>query len=227
MASAFRKALEAAVLERHCMNHPLTNEWAKGKVSRNAMMGWGVQHYHWVTKMREPNFTVCSKAPTDVVLSELENFHEENDPKKPHRNMVLHFAEVNGANLKEVRSGRGLPTTSAWTDWLTRVTREQPWYCGLAAIRVGTESQSPKLYGKLLPALRKIYKFKETDIEHFWVHAEADIEHGERGYAILERHCKTREEKDMAVYYAGESARMRWFYFDGIYLHYQKGYALA
>ena len=32
--------------------------------------------------------------------------------------------------------------------------------------------------------------------------------------------------KEAAIYFARESARMRWFYFDGIYLHYEKGYEL-
>jgi hypothetical protein len=31
----------------------------------------------------------------------------------------------------------------------------------------------------------------------------------------------------LAVNYARESARMRWFFFDGIYIHYEMGYKLA
>ena len=30
----------------------------------------------------------------------------------------------------------------------------------------------------------------------------------------------------MAIHYARESAKLRWFYFDGIYLHYELGYKL-
>jgi len=32
--------------------------------------------------------------------------------------------------------------------------------------------------------------------------------------------------QDVAVHFARESARMRWFYFDGIYLHYELDYSL-
>ena len=32
--------------------------------------------------------------------------------------------------------------------------------------------------------------------------------------------------QDMAIKYARESAHMRWFSFDGIYLHYEQGYDL-
>ena len=37
----------------------------------------------------------------------------------------------------------------------------------------------------------------------------------------------TPELKDLALHWAYEGARMRWFYFDGIFLHYEMGYSLA
>ncbi len=40
----FRKALEDAVLERHCANHPMTEKWAAGELSRNCLMGIAVEH---------------------------------------------------------------------------------------------------------------------------------------------------------------------------------------
>ena len=225
--SVFRKALEEAVLARHCANHPMTEKWVRGELGKNAQMGWAVEHYHWIsTMLNEASFNICSKAPPDVVESELENLREENDPDAPHLDIVLRFAKANGADIVAVKAGRGLPTTRSWSSWLRHVAQEQPWYCGVAAIRIGTESQSPMLYSKVLPALREIYKYPENDIEHFWLHAEVDIEHSGRGFDLLDRHCTTPELKDAALYYARESAEMRWFYFDGIYLHYEQGYNL-
>lgn len=224
----FRKELEAAVLERHCANHPMTEKWAKGELGRRARMGWAVEHWHWISNMvQEASFNICAKAPPDVVELELENFHEETDPEHSHLDIVLRFAEANGADLDAVKAGRGLPTTRSWVAWLKWVAKEQPWHCAVAAIRIGTESQSPMLYSKVLPALREVYKYPEPAIEHFWLHAEVDIEHGDRGFAALERHCTTREMKEEAIHWARESAVMRWFYFDGIFLHYENDYALV
>jgi len=223
---SFREALQAAVLERHCANHPMTEKWAKGELGRNAMMGWAVEHWHWVSRMKAPPFQIAAKAPPDVIAAELENYREEFAESKPHLDIVLRFAAANGAEVEQVQADRGLPTTEAWADWLIKVCEKEPWIAGLAAIRVGTESQSPMLYGKVLPALREVYKFPEDEIEHFWLHAEVDIEHGGRAFDLLERHCTTPELRELAIHYARESARMRWFYFDGIYLHYELGYAL-
>lgn len=225
--SEFRLELEAAVNERHCADHPMWAKLAAGELGRRACMGWAVEHYHWIsTMLREATFSICAKAPADVIEVELENFREEEDPDEPHMEIVLKFAKANGADLDEVRSGEGLPTTRSWSAWLRHVAREEPWYCGVAAIRIGTESQSPRLYSKVLPSLRENYRYDEEDIKHFWLHSEVDIEHGDRGFEVLERHCSTREMKDAAIRFARESARMRWFYFDGIHLHYELGYAL-
>ena len=222
----FRKALEDAVLERHCANHPMPEKWAAGELSRNCLMGIAVEHWHWIKNATRWNFPMCSHAPKDVIGLQLENYMEETDDEKPHLEIILKFAEVNGADFGAVRSRPGLPTTRAWVAWLINVGEKQPWYCGIAASRVGTESQSPKLYGKVLHALREIYKFDEEDIEHFWLHSEVDVEHGERGFQALIGHCKSREMQDMAIKFARESAHLRWLYFDGIYLHYEQGYDL-
>tara|TARA_B100000029_G_scaffold12849_1_gene13442 strand:- start:83 stop:784 length:702 start_codon:yes stop_codon:yes gene_type:complete len=220
----FRKELEDAVLSRHCANHPMTEKWAAGELSRNCLMGIAVEHWHWIKNATRWNFPMCSNAPKDVIGLQLENYMEETDDEKPHLSIILKFAQVNGADIDAVKASPGLPTTRAWADWLVWVGEKQPWYCGIAASRVGTESQSPMLYSKVLPALRDIYKYDEDDIEHFWLHSEVDVEHGERGFEALVKHCTTREMQDMAIKYARESAHMRWFYFDGIYLHYEQGY---
>jgi len=224
--SQFRHALEDAVLERHCANHPMTELWAQGELSRNALKGWAVEHYHWVSHMPTPNFYICAHAPKDVINLQVANYGEETDEERPHLDIVLRFAEFNGADIDRVKKGRGLPTTRAWVDWLTKTALQESWIAGIAATRVGTESQSPMLYSKVLPALRAKYEYPEMAIEHFWLHSEADIEHGNRGFEALERHCTSSAQQEEAIHFARESARMRWFYFDGIFLHYEQGYDL-
>ena len=227
VTSSFREQLEAAVLRRHCANHPLTKKWVKGELSRNARMGWAVEHYHWVSNVFPAFFEICVRAPKDAVRAQLENYLEENDDSHPHLDIVLRFAEANGANIAAVKEGRGLPSTESWVRFLRYASQQPSWIAGAAAMNIGTESQSPMLYGKMLPSLRTIYKYKEPEIEHFWLHVEADEEHGGKVFDLLEKHCTTKELKELALHWAYEGARMRWFYFDGIYMHYEMGYPLA
>src|SRR5713226_7304615 len=221
----FREELQAAILERHCANHPMTEKWARGELSRNALMGWGIEHWQWVSRIKPATFYRCANAPRDVVFAMLDNWNEETDPARDHLDIVLRFAAANGADIDAVKAGRGLPTTEAWVAWQLNAAREHSWVAGVASL-AGTESQSPMLYSKVLPALRDVYKFPEEDIEHFWLHSEVDIDHGDRGFELLEKHCTTPELREMAIEFARESAKRRWFYFDGIYLHYELGYSL-
>lgn len=226
MKSSLRERLEAAVMERHCANHPLTEKWAAGQISKNAMMGWGIEQYHWISNIYKGELYKAANTPLEAQHLLLSNYLEEVDPERPHLDIILRFAAANGADIEEVKKGRGLPTTEAWVAWFNRVCKEESFIASVAATNIGTESQSPLLYGKVLPALRQTYRFKDEDIEHFWLHEEADTEHGGRGFGILDRYCTTPELQEMAVHYARESAKMRWFFFDGIYLHYEMGYKL-
>src|SRR3954454_12008390 len=224
--STFRRELEEAVLERHCAHHPMTEKWGRGELGRDALMGWGIEHYHWISNLTPATFYMLASAPPDVREALLDNFREENDPNRPHMPIVLRFAQANGAVLDDVLAGRGLPTTDAWVAFLIRATKDFGWMAGMAAITIGTESQSPLLYSTVLPALREQYGFDEHTIEHFWLHCDADVEHGGRAFEALDRHCTTRALQEEAIHWARESAKMRWFYFDGIYLHYELGYKL-
>ena len=224
--STLRERLEAAVMERHCANHPLTEKWAAGQISKNAMMGWGIEQYHWISNIYKGELYKAANTPLEAQHLLLSNYLDEVDPERPHLDIILRFAAANGADIEKVKKGRGLPTTEAWVAWFNRVCKEESFIASVAATNIGTESQSPLLYGKVLPALRQTYRFKDEDIEHFWLHEEADTEHGGRGFGILDRYCTTPELQEMAVHYARESAKMRWFFFDGIYLHYEVGYKL-
>ena len=209
MSRTFRKRLEEAVNERHCANHPMTEKWAEGKLSKNCMMGWASEQWHWVSKMNTPTFYICKDAPDEVIHAEIDNFHEEMDPNHSHLNIMLNFAKANGGAPTKIKKSVGLPTTQSWVRFLTDAARDNPWFCGMSALRIGTESQSPRLYSKLLPALREIYKFKEDEIEHFWLHSEVDIEHGGIAYDLITKYCKSREQQDLCVHFVRESAKMR------------------
>ena len=95
-------------------------------------------------------FYICAHAPRDVIDKQMETRNEEIDPDHSHLDIMLRFAQVNGANLDKVRAGHGLPTTRAWVAWTDWVAMNQSWYAAIAATKVASESQSPRLYSKLL-----------------------------------------------------------------------------
>ena len=225
--STFREELENAVNDRHCAKHPMSQKWAAGELSRHCLMGIAVEGYHWVSNVYPAFFLIAAKAPKDVVEMEIGNFQEETDPANPHPELFLRFAGAAGADVAAVRNGRGLPSTELWLQWELTVAKEQSWEAAVAAIHVGSEFQSTGLYQDKLSILVEKYGFTEHEIEHFTLHSGVDIEHSSRAFEALQRYCDTREKKERAIHFAGESARFRWFYFDGIYLHYEMNYRLV
>ena len=221
--SDFRIHLESLVEGRHLKNHPMYVEWANGTLSKKCMAGCMAESYHYVSNIVPAFFMIASRAPADVVEMELENYSDEMNLANPHPQLFLRFIEACGGDRKAVENGRGLPSTEMWTEWLWSLAKDQPWQAAVAAIHVGSEFQSPGTFNAILPALREKYQFPEHEIEHFWLHAEVDIEHSASAFDVLEQHCPTQALKDMAEHYVLESIRRRWFFMDCVYLHYDKG----
>jgi pyrroloquinoline-quinone synthase len=227
VGSSFRERLQGAVDARHQANHPFIEKWARGEIKPESVGGAITEIWYWISNLiPEALFSIASKAPQEVVEMEMENYGEELDPANPHPDLIVRFAKACGISRAKLDAGRGLPTTEAWLNWELQTARFQPWIAAVAGVHVASEAQEPILFNKVLPALRNKYKFSEHDLEFWWLHATADIEHGGRAVDILEKYCKTREEQELAIRYAAEGARLKWLFWDGINLHYEVGYKL-
>ena len=67
----------------------------------------------------------------------------------------------------------------------------------------------------------------DAQIAYFPVHVEADTEHGGKAYDLVEKYARSEDQRRRAVLAAREGAEKRWFYIDGIYIHYVLGYKLT
>src|SRR5688572_14795994 len=113
-ASDFKRELERVVEGRHLKNHPLYASWAEGKLSKKCMAGVMAESYHYVTRILPAFFMIASKAPSDVLDMELENYADEMNPDNPHPELFLRFIAACGGDAEAVRKGRGLPSTEMW-----------------------------------------------------------------------------------------------------------------
>lgn len=224
---AFKEELQNAVNERHQADNPLIDKIAAGEARPETITGAITEIWYWISNLLpEAFYNICARAPQDVIDMEVENLAEETDPDNPHIDLIVRFAEACGVSRGDLATGRGLPTTEAWLNWGLTTTRDQSWIAGLAGLHVASEAQEPKLISKILPALRETYEYSEHDLEFWWLHAEADVEHGGRAVDILAKHCDTRDKQELAIHWAREGARMKYLFWDGINVHYEIGYRL-
>ena len=224
----FRDQITEAVESRHSRFHPYYKLWAEGKLTRAQMGGWVQEHYHFTKDIPWLLGPMLTDHPyQDVRDMFRHNVDEEMDPRDPHINILLRFGQACGMDPTQIKRSKPLPTTQALLDWIYIITRHRSLVEAVAGLNIGLESQPPKLYDKIIPALVNAYGFKEEEILYFPLHTEADMEHGDRAFRIVEKYTRSEEMKQRVILAAREGAEKRWFYIDGIYLHHVQNYRLT
>jgi pyrroloquinoline-quinone synthase len=229
--SAFRQALEDAIELRHSAVHPWSEAWTSGKLNRDQLAEWVKQHFHYVSHFAEWVAAVYANCPhPDVQHFLLENVTEEEGlvgmhgaaPVR-HSDLLLEFGEVCGKSRQEILNaqinGELLPETLGLQSWCT-VQSRKPFVEALSGLLIGLESQVPRIYSKTTPPLLEKYGFSEEEVTFFSIHIVADLEHGEKGFEIVEKYATTKEQRETCVRLVKEATMMRRLYLDGLYRKY-------
>jgi pyrroloquinoline-quinone synthase len=227
-AKTFRDQIREAVESRHSRHHPYYALWAEGKLTRAQMGGWAQEHYHFTKDIPWLIGPMLSDNPYPEVRESFRHaIEEEMDPRDPHIEVLLRFSRACGLDDAQIKRSKPLPTTQALLDWIYILSRHRSMVEAIAGLNIGLESQPPQLYGGIIPALLNVYGFKEEEIHYFPLHTEADMEHGERAYRLVEKYTRSEEMKQRVILAAREGAEKRWLYIDGIHLHHVMGYRLT
>lgn len=229
--SEFRKELEEVIQQRHSKVHPWSEAWVAGRLNRRLLGEWTKQHYHYVDPTVRLYGRILSNCPDDEARALiLESLNEEEGvlgtegfAAARHAELLLQFAEHCGFSRADITNapakGEVLPETLGLQTWCYRQSH-RPFVEALATIFVGLESQVPQIYARTTPPLIEKYGFTEEEVVFFRLHIEADTEHGERGFEILERHATTPEIKTKCLRLVREATMMRRLYLDGLYRKY-------
>jgi pyrroloquinoline-quinone synthase len=214
-----RARLQAAAELTNYKRHPFVTTWSRGDLTREQMISWTQQHWLFVTHFPRWIAALYARCPDqDTRDYLLANLMEEEGSFK-HTDMLLTFGEACGATRKQLTTARELPTTRALTDWGDLLAATAPFPEAVAGITVGTEGPVPGFYNRVLPTLRGRYGFTEPELINFTVHIDADVNHLEKGFEIVERYCCTEDEQEAAVERVRQAAEMYWLYVDGLYQH--------
>ena len=158
MTGSFREELQGVVDARHQADHPLIDKWAAGEAKRETVAGAIREHWYWIGNLIPTAlFNICAHAPEDVVEMEMENYREETDPANPHVELLLRFCEACGMTRERLAGERGLPTTECWLNWELDISATRHWIAGVAGVHIASEAQEPRLFSRVLPALRETY----------------------------------------------------------------------
>lgn len=221
---AFYKALEDARQPKHGGGHPFSMAWAEGKLSREQIGRWAVQHYYYIAPIPQQFAALYARLPDlDARQHMLENLLGEEMPETPekrHPDLLIKFAQACGFTREQVTDAeihdQVLPTTRAMRAWIWELSSIRHIAESAAGIMVALEGQLPTLYPKYVEAMRKM-GFSEDDMEFFHVHIEGDEEHADVGLELCHRYATTPELQQSSIATVKASAALRWSMLEGIH----------
>ena len=220
----FYKALEAARTVHHGGRHPFSAAWAAGKLSREQLGKWAIQHFYYIDPIPQQFAALFARLP-DLEARQhlLENLLGEempHAPEKRHPELLLKFAQACGVSREECMGaeadGKILPTTLAMRSWIWELSTIRPLAQAASGIMVALEGQLPTLYPEYVKAMRQM-GFTEDDLEFFHVHIEGDEEHADVGLRLAYEYADTAEAQKLAIAAVRSSASLRYSMLDGIY----------
>jgi pyrroloquinoline-quinone synthase len=184
-------------VEPKLLAHPWYRKWECGELPVESLRTYAREYYWQVAAFPRYLSRLHSQLETleerRVVLG---NLLEEEDPKAPHPELWLDFAEALGLDRASVRSGEPGPAARALVDEFRSLVASSPEE-GLGAI-LAYESQVPEVARFKSKALQEHYlegSRAERGTRFFRVHEAADVWHTETLSELVEALPEERKEK--------------------------------
>jgi len=213
----FYKALEEGRKPQGSLKHPFSVMWADGKLTREQLGRWAVQHYYYISVIPPQFAALYARMPDPagrhLLIENLVGEEMPETPEKSHPNLLLKFARACGLSDEQVldaeKNGEVLPGTRAMRAWIWELATIRPMHEACAGIMVALEGQLPTLYPTYIAAMEKM-GFTEDELEFFHVHVENDTEHAAVGLKLCDKYSVTEDDQRMAVNAVRGSASLRY-----------------
>ena len=233
----FCDVLMSEVKTRHArLHHPFYLALYDGKLSLDeiriwAKEAWGIFAYN--VAINTAKLVRCQlsgihdpqihKKFVEIIQSEVGYQYFEGTPRRVpgHRALFLRFGESIGIAASELerceREEDFLPTTLlARIGWLDIALRSNSILEQVASTNCCNEYSNQLTGGRFFRAFRDRYGLKEHDIEFFAEHGEADTEHSNIGYDLVEQFATTNEIQVKVLKALRKGLAIWWAITDGV-----------
>jgi pyrroloquinoline quinone (PQQ) biosynthesis protein C len=233
----FADLLVSEVKSGHArLHHPFYLDLYEGKLSLDeiriwAREAWGIFAYN--VAINTAKLVRCQlsgihdpaihKKFVEIIQSEVGYQYFEGTPRRVpgHRALFLRFGESIGIPAAELerceREEDFLPTTVlARTGWLDIALRSNSILEQVASTNCCNEFSNQLTGGKFFRTFRDRYGLKERDIEFFAEHGEADTEHSNIGYELVEQFATSHEVQIKVLKALRKGLGIWWALTDGV-----------
>ena len=219
MKTSFIKILENDIEKKHMSKHKFYQLWNDGGVSMEALKAYSQQYYKFVEEFPRLVSRVHANTPElNDRLAILNNLSEEEDPKAPHEDLWIDFAEGLGVKRNNINA-KELAETKKSMDSLKKLCSGS--FLEGAAALLAYEAQIPEIAELKMRGLVKHYGIKDKrSLKFFKVHSKVDIEHQKTWKKIIARHAKTNAQKAKIRKALNKSLDSMNLLLDGVYKKY-------
>ncbi len=219
----FLQELDGVIAQNSMLKHPFYQYWSQGKLPVEVIKQYAKQYYAQVKAFPVYVSAVhshCEDITTRQML--LENLVEEEQGPDNHPELWLRFSDGMDVSREDVQSADLLPSTNESVNTLKRLTQNENYLEGLAAL-YAYESQIPEVALTKRQGLDTFYGINdERTVSFFSVHEQADVWHRQVERDIFEKNCLTDEIQHRVISAAEKGAQALLGFLDGVFKAYVK-----
>jgi pyrroloquinoline-quinone synthase len=222
----FAQELKDMVVQRRAFwDHPWIQRFRRAELSTEQVRYWIEQQFYLTGRVHDlfgPLYTKCDD--DQIRAGMVENLIEEETGQMsgtaPHPELYLRLGEALGSTRDIMRSIKPLPESLALRTYWVWAVKELPLIEGVAAVSIAGEAQVPGAGVEFARICEEEYGLTHEQAAFWWVHEEADEQHGGGAIAMVAKQARTDEEQRRVREVVDHSLTLLWRFFDGIELAY-------
>lgn len=222
----FALELKDMVAQRRAFwDHPWIQKFRRAELSQEQVRHWIEQQFYLTGRVHDLFGPIYAKCDDDKIRAGMvENLIEEETGKMsgtaPHPELYLRLGEALGSTRDIMRTIKPLPESLSLRTYWVWAAKELPLIEGVAAISIAGEAQVPGAGLEFARIMEEKYGLTHEQAAFWWVHEEADADHGGGAIAMVARQARTDEEQRRVREVVDHSLTLLWRFFDGIELAY-------
>lgn len=207
--------LDAAIAEKHLLNHPFYQDWQAGKLSREALQLYAAQYYRHVEAFPKHLRVLAARTEGPIRDVVLENLEEEENPSQPHPKLWRDFAAALGVSEDDITCCPALPGAQAVVETFREIVGDRSVAEAVATL-YAYEAQVPEIAVTKIAGLKQFYGVNSREgLAYFEVHEEADKAHRAAWRNWLLEHAEGSDEEILAT--ANEALDSLWGVLDAVH----------
>ncbi len=202
-------------------DHPFVEKFRRAQLSRDQVRHWIEQQFYLTGRVHDligPLYVHCEDAQVRAEI--LNNLIEEETGKMsgsaPHPELYIRLGEALGSTRERMLNIQPLPETLALRTWWIWLVEKRPFVEGLASVSVAGEGQVPGAAKEFARILEQEYGLTHEQSAFWWVHEEADREHGNGAMEIVAKLARTDEEQQRVRAVVRNTLELMWRFFDAL-----------